>query len=454
MKKFYTALFFVLTMPLLISFRCFAYDNVDAADISNKLNSYFNCNLTYDTAFTSYINSHFSYNGYLVFRYYPAGNSITVYAKADTNPSVYNDRIVFPDCIYMSNNGGNGYSYSSNTFYFNDSSVLLFSNGEEMYDFFHVNIDYDNPIFSSAISVPEMTVTFVGVGLSFPSNVNGVYVDCIVPQEDAFYIQLQAKYSVADLVQINLNNGVISYEYLDWTDGESFDIYGLQDNMSSVHVTASEFQTSWNTVISNLLEIASFPQFTSNVPFWVQNPTAQKYVDAQNRYKNVLMRQAPLYGSRMELFARYYAIVDNSVYVGKWIHWNSANPSNTEQLGNSYQEDQPFPGYQNTSSDNNLPDKEDTYTNFGENTSVDNNPYSQVIINNNVPNYPDYPTAVSYNHDNILVQFISTAKQLPSFFGDVGTFLTSSFAFIPSEIWMLVGFGFMCSIVVMIIKVL
>ena len=316
------------------------------------------------------------------------------------------------------------------------------------------NIDFDNQIFSTAIPVPEMTVTFVGVGLTLPSNTNGVYVDCIVPQEDAFYIQLQAKYSVCDLVQINLNNGVISYDYLDWYDGDNIDIYGLQDNESSVHVTASEFQSSWNTLINGLLENSSFPQFTSNVPFWIQNPSAQKYLDAQSRYKNVLMRQAPLYGSRMELFARYYAIVDNSVYVGRWVHWNSANPSNTEELGSKYQQDQPFPGFQNTSSDNDLPEQENTYTNFGENTSVDNNPYTQVIVNNNVPNYPDYPTVATYNHDNILVQFINTAKQLPNFFGDFGSFLTTSFAFIPSYIWAVIGFGFMCSIVVMIIKVL
>lgn len=447
MKKLYFALFTVLVMPLLISFRVFAYDGLtkfqeDCHNIGlypsdswlQQLDNAWSANPDYKGAFFVWSDA---LNGALGDNVYFSGQTL-YYSRG---------YFVYFNTVNNAVNSTSGGDYGP----VNGGTKLFYNSYEEAS---LPGIDYDNPIFSSAIPVPDMTVTFVGVGLTLPSNTNGVYVDCIVPEEEAFYIQLQAKYSVCDLVQINLNNGVISYEYLDWYDGDNVDIYGLQDNESSVHVTASEFQTSWNTLINSLLENSSFPQFTSNVPFWVQNPTAQKYLDAQSRYKNVLMRQAPLYGSRMELFARYYAIVDDSVYVGRWIHWNSANPSNTEELGSKYQEDQPFPGYQNTSSDNDLPEQENTYTNFGENTSVDNNPYTQVIVNNNVPNYPDYPTVATYNHDNILVQFINTAKQLPNFFGDFGSFLTTSFAFIPSYIWAVIGFGFMCSIVVMIIKIL
>ena len=310
------------------------------------------------------------------------------------------------------------------------------------------SIDYDNPVYSSQIPVPNMVVTCTNIPLTF-GNSSQVYTRCDVSENEAFYIQLQAKFSVADTVKIGLSNGVYTYEYLTWDNGSAYDMFELGSNESEIHVTPQQFNSLWSDIIDGFI-----PQFTSSVPFWAQNPTAQKYIDAQNNYVNKLMLQFPLFGSRLELFARYYAVVDDVCYVGKWIHWNSANPSNTEELSNQYQQDQPYPGYQNESTNENLPEEQNTYTNFGENTGVNNDPYTNVIINNNVPNYPDYPTAVSYNHDNILLQFINTANQLPTFFGEMGSFLTSTFAFIPSEIWVLVGFGFMCSIVVMIIKVL
>lgn len=309
-------------------------------------------------------------------------------------------------------------------------------------------IDYDNPVFSSQIPIPNMVVSLTTLPLSYGGTAQ-TYVNCNINENEAFYIQLQLKIGISDLVRIGLNDGTYTYDYLTWSDHGPFDIYNLGEDVSSVNLEPSDFNTFWSSTIDDFS-----PEFTTSVPFWLSNPNAAKYLDAQQKYTDRLMLQFPLYGSRMELFARYYAVVDDVCYVGKWVHWNSANPSNTEQLSNQYQSDQPFPGYQNNSSSNDLPEQEDTYNNFGENTSVNNDPYSQVIINNNVPNYPDYPTAVSYNHDNILLQFIDTAKQLPNFFGDFGLFLTTSFAFIPSELWALIGFGFMCSIVVMIIKVL
>lgn len=319
-------------------------------------------------------------------------------------------------------------------------------------------VDYDNPIYAVNIPVPVLDVTYVpAISMlgGLPQS-NNVFTEINVEDNAAFKVQLAVKITVADMVQIGLTDGTTTYKYLDWTEGTLSDIYSLQDlqDAEDIYISNSDLSSVWNNLYNSLYDDPDFPIFSSSVPFWNSNPNAQKYLDAKSYYRNNMARQMPMFGTRLEVFARYFAIDDNKVYVGAWRHWNSAEPLNTEKITDKYQDQQPFPGTENTNTNVDYDTSDDTYTTIGTQTGVYQDPYTQVVINQNVPNYPDYPTAVSYNHDNILVQMIQTANQLPNFFGQFGNFLTSAFSFIDPSVWAVIGFGFMCSIVVMIIKVL
>lgn len=363
--------------------------------------------------------------------------------------------VEIPGMVYNVVSGSN----SNGKMHFLPGDMPLFDTDEEMLDYFTgSDIDFENLIYSYNIPVPELDVTYIPAisMLGGLPETNNVFTSINVQDNEAFKVQLAIKITVADMVQIGLNDGTITYKYLDWTDGTLTDIYSLEDQQEAldIYVSNDDLKPIWSDLYNLLYDDSNFPIFSSSVPFWNSNPNASKYLNAQSYYRNNMARQMPMYGTRLEVFARYFAIVDESVFVGAWRHWNSAEPLNTEKVTDKYQDQQPFPGTENTNTNVDYDNEDDTYTNIGTQTGVYTDPYTQVIINQNVPNYPDYPTAVSYNHDNILLQFIQTANQLPNFFGQFGQFLTATFSFIDSSVWAIIGFGFMCSIVVMIIKVL
>lgn len=374
---------------------------------------------------------------------------------------------------YLKNGNSNTYQCYTNVYNYNSSTKTVGSYIEgaassyglwswtetDFYDYTGAShIDFDNLIYAVNIPVPELDVTYVPAisMLGGLPQTNNVFTSINVGDNAAFKVQLAVKITVADMVQIGLTDGTTTYKYLDWTEGSLSDIYSLEDliDAEDIYISNDDLSSVWDNLYDSLYDDPDFPIFSSSVPFWNSNPSAQKYLNAQSYYRNNMARQMPMYGTRLEVFARYFAIDNDNVYVGAWRHWSSAEPLNTEKVTDKYQDQQPFPGTENTNTNVDYDTSDDTYTTIGTQTGVYNDPYTQVVINQNVPNYPDYPTAVSYNHDNILLQMIQTANQLPNFFGQFGEFLTATFSFIDPSVWAIIGFGFMCSIVVMIIKVL
>ena len=154
-----------------------------------------------------------------------------------------------------------------------------------------------------------------------------------------------------------------------------------------------------------------------------------------------------------EIWVQYYTINNGVLYYGDITHWVN-KPSNL--IHPEWDSDSEIPAIVNTYN----PDFYDGITDpsintlnpIGKNVGVGNDGSGGYV--SNVPNYPDYPTIASYNHDNILVQFLQTASYLPQFFGDFSSFCTTSFSFMPEFIWQIIAFGFLGSIVIMIIKIL
>lgn len=344
------------------------------------------------------------------------------------------------------NNSGNTRSMSDY------SGGILFSTVADFKQWAGLSIDFDTIYYSPNIPLPDMDVYYVLTAGGGGSKVAMWNAEMSIEDNRDFYIQYGYKITVPGLVGIGLDSstGKYDYSYDSYSEGTYVDYVSLEDMQPCINISfgSAQMSTAWQSAYDMMYDV--LPDFYAKIPFWVQNPNAAKYVDAQEYYKDYMMTQLPMFGNRLELFARFFTVnEDNQVIVGDWLHWSSRTGSRTQEKPSNYIDNVELPGVINSTNDINFESESDTYTTVGETTGT-----TTIVNNNYAPNYPDYPTVATYNHDNILLSFMNTANQLPSLFGEFTDFLTLNLAFIPSWIWLLIGMGFTFSIVIMIIKVL
>lgn len=280
---------------------------------------------------------------------------------------------------------------------------------------------------------------------------------------DEFYLQFKIRFYTPSDIYLDVKNGFANYTVQDYYQSDFFEIEGFEDlflpiNSGNTNVIllmdSDDFVQGWNgsqilTEWVDFVESQEEPNYTSNVGL-----TSNSFL----RNKNLLesyRKNAQLVGNRVEFLCRYY-IVENEgdIYYGDWARWYSVNPDVIDVTsGLQYT---PESEISNNTSTVTPEGGEIIESDTQAPSNVATNPNNVVVTVNNsyVPNNQQYPTVASYNQDNVLVQFITTAKNLPSFFGDFTAFLTSAFGFIPAVVWDIIGFGFLCCIVIMIIKVL
>lgn len=222
-----------------------------------------------------------------------------------------------------------------------------------------------------------------------------------------------------------------------------YEVFGVSDLQDASVLTANMFTPYWRDYINNWYSdnslIFEADQPISNDKFeLVKSMVAGAYLSSIDVY-NVT-----------EIWVQYYKVQNGAILYGNLKHWYNKDRSG------SFESDVEIPAIVNTYNPDFYTGLDNTFDNtldpLGDNVGGNSGSGGGYI--NNVPNYPDYPTIKSYNHDNILVQFIETAGRLPQFFADFGSFCSSAFSFIPNFIWQIIGFGFLGSIVIMIIKVL
>lgn len=310
-----------------------------------------------------------------------------------------------------------------------------------------VPIDWENPYYSANIPAPVFEVyntelspvPVVDVPLSFdfqfiPSNAYvEIWADYSIPTKiNVFpFPPNSAQYRVIDYNVASVN--VLDKELL-------FQSEALNSNY--VHVILRD---GWDDVLEN------FP--IENIEFTTQGASSG-WLDNKIADYEDLRKTNTLYGSAIKIKMRYFTIVDQTQFVvGPWRIWDSKNPETfTNELPSTYQVYLPANGTSGTNTD--VSPNADIPVGSGTPTGTYYDPNVNITVTQNVPNYPDYPTIVSYNKDNLLVDTMNWADNLQGFFGEFGSFLEVSFAFIPGWIWAIIGFGFSLSIVVMFLKIL
>jgi hypothetical protein len=369
-------------------------------------------------------------------------------------------RIQFAICDNMTENSAN-VTFNGSTYYvysdsaaFNTSTannvVWNFSDYPTHYfgsrsDF--VIIDFETLYYNPNIPLPEVNVYLDQMPAIIPTDPTS-YVHVAGNGNNDYYLQLGYSLSVPSMVTIGLADGQPTYRVDLYYENQTVFLYDVDDLHVANGLWQLDFNSAWQSAYNTLFGSNSLlPTFQSSVPAWQNNPENTKYLSLQSGYKEKL-KMFPLFGTKVDIFARYYTVEDSQVYVGNWYHWQSDYPGEfTEELPYGYkQEGQLVPGTERTETQISTPG---TGTFWGSKTGEQQT--ETVYVSD--PRYPDYPTIASYNHDNILVTFIQTAANLPQMFGGFTSFL-NSFMFVPTWIWDLIGFGFAASIVIMIIKIL
>ena len=314
----------------------------------------------------------------------------------------------------------------------NDSVNLPnFDNFEDAYDYMTMpEVDFDNLYYDPTIPTPEFVVTMERPTPWEDVTTDTNYFDVTFNEYGGYYVQLGYKFSYPNGMKVGLVDGQVTYTPLTYANSIYFDVFALQDLQTADNL---------NIVDSSYFDLVSLPiqeseSWQTSVPIWANNFNNSKYASARNKWNTKMRYCWPLYGNKLEIFERLFYVADGVCYVGAWKHWNNTYPTEyNEEIPNNYQVGNSMPGYQNTNNNTDYQEQEYTQTTIGTQTGVNNTP--TVVVNNLTPNYPEYPTVATYNHDNILLQMIDSTKRLPSFFGEFTDFCKECLTVLPSEIW-------------------
>lgn len=443
MKKI---LFFLyaFSLSLFISFNSSAVTASELADyMVDSANDFFGFGLSYDVNSVTQIAQYWIDN--------PTAKMYIANASNNINGVYFyvGDIYMEIETRYHFNSGARASLYSNNSGSYNTTTTnVTLINGlycgilEDYYN----TVDYSNQVYDPLIYSPNFNI--LNKTHSGTENIDLVYqklTDDNIYNRDIeihTYIKMylySPKSVLVDYGKFTVNSYYKSNPIIIQDYGENN--FGT-GNQLDLNTYKSDSQTFLSYVLNN-----SDINFVNGMSAGMQSSRTLDYV-------NSISTGYPHFVNGVEIWAQNYYILDDVVYVSKWVQWNSKRYSDYSEVVPVAQ-DQPAEGILTTetpsAAENQNVDDSDTYNPVG----VDTGDNQNIIVNNNyTPNYPDYPTVASYNHDNMLLQYIQTAAYIPSMFSGYSSFLTDAFGFIPPQIWTIIGFGFLGCIAIMIIKIL
>ena len=348
-------------------------------------------------------------------------------------------------------NGNNVSSNDTLTSYNYSQNYEVFYSFEDAYNYLTTpDVDFENLYYDPTIPTPNFVVTMERPTPWSEVSTDTNFFDVTWEEYSGYYVQIGYKFSYPNGMKVGLVDGQKTYTPLTYANSNYIDLWPLEDMHDALYINSL---VNGNTFELESAMIQDSDSWQTSVPIWANNFNNSAYTAARNQWNTKMRYCWPLYGLKLEIFERLFYIADGSCYVGAWKHWNNTYPTDyNEEIPNNYQIGNSMPGYQNVNNNTDYQEQDYTQTSIGTQTGTNNTP--TVVVNNLTQNYPDYPTVATYNHDNILLQMIETTNRLPSFFGEFTDFCKECLTVLPSEIWEVIAFGFLCSILVMIVKVL
>ena len=348
---------------------------------------------------------------------------------------------------------------SSQLSYPNNVGIQTYNSFQNEYsalleDYINNLYDWNDPQYNPNMPIPEFTTNYNEIRVTSSSPQIPFDINFVNPNND-YFIEIYINYWIPDNMSIDIfgrgkgtNDGFV-YKALSKELVSNYLIEPTQMlRINGINNLSLQLQTNWQNALMQVpIESIQYVN-TNNLPSGMFN---QYKVSYEDYCRNIL----GFYGSQFTIMMRYFTFVNDSQYVvGAWRTWTTYSPNEfTERLPDYYVPYVPASGEENITN-NTDPETVQVVSGTGNSTGVVSDPNYYITVNQNIPNYPDYPTVASYNKDNLLLDTINQMNSLNAFFGQFGEFLTMSFSFFPAWIWAIIGVGFSISIVVMFLKIL
>ena len=266
-----------------------------------------------------------------------------------------------------------------------------------------------------------------------------------------YIVEVRARFAMPTIFDIGRVNRQTTYEYSGYVWSDWSNIYTYEDNKHLSTYTYNSYKldlpdavSTWTTLFNDNIEDLTF---NFNYNDTQLNKTA---IVTQLTAFNLPM--AGIDPNKFDIYVRFCKLDEGVIKYGRWTHYTNGN---IEVVSNPPQNIPEIPI--------NLPSGSSVLDNNQVDNQINNNvsdPYivPDININNNV-NYPDqntlnYPTIASYNKDQLLLDTLDMAQHMPTWFESCVAAFELCFSLIHPAIWTIIGFGFMLSIVVMVLKVL
>lgn len=269
-------------------------------------------------------------------------------------------------------------------------------------------------------------------------------------REEQLYLAMAIRYYTPSTVQANKSNGWTYFDTISYAKSTPFYLNSYNEG-SELPDTGS-----WALELDDVPDLNSFWQsFRSGITMTYEGNAPDQTTKSNYEYG---LRKVCYLNNCIEIYARYFYIKDGQFYGGmvERISTVASQTQDLSQIGNASGN----VGNEMNTSSNTVTSEEATTAldNTSDQTpsQIPNNGTNiNVTVNNpQVPNNQNYPTVVSYNHDNIFTQFIGTYTSAGTYLGGFVSFLNGVMLWVPAEIWAIIGVGMAMAIVIMVVKIL
>lgn len=370
------------------------------------------------------------------------GNESNIYLT-DNNTKVVVGNSNYAIWNFSSQTSGNNYIYGPYTFTLGDQYSWVGS--------------YMDAItgYEYSASIPNFTggmKTIVNEEYSSPNVPITLTQNKILPSDpdySRYNLEVKIRFALPTLVTLYKLNGSVQWDFDGYVKSDWEDLWTYDDGVKLTQTGVNSYSVSLPSTIQSWTDL--YNDNLNNVNFeWQYNELNSVKLALFTQFKEFNLPMAGVAPNIADMYVRYSIKENGSIKYGRWTHivnnqFSVVPPGSIFEVPEVPSQGQSILDNQTVDDqiNNNLPD-----------------PYVLPNINVvNTVNMPDqnimnYPTITTYNQDHLLKYAMDTAEGLPGLFTSITSFCQIAFAFIPAEIWTLIGFGFALSIVVMFMKVL
>lgn len=316
--------------------------------------------------------------------------------------------------------------------------------------------------YSDIVTGSEYDYSIPNCNVGIISNVSGAPDSAIVPLKirynkilntdpdtTQYRVELKGRFALPTIIDISKAGGSLNYQYSGYVWSDWVDIYTYDDNKHLAMSGVNKYDLALPLTITQWTNLCNAQ--ISNVVFnWHYNELSVTKIAMENTYKGFNYPMAGIDPNKFDFYVRYTKVENGSVKYGKWTHLTNGDLS---VINTPYENIPSIPVE--------LPTGRSVLDTDQVENQINNNvkdPYIIPDININI-NTPDqntlnYPTIATYNKDKLLVDTLEFANDMPNWFMTCVSAFSLCFSIIHPSIWVIIGFGFCLSIIVMVLKVL